>query len=139
MCDSYTNQYVSGVEINSTTETEPIIYKFTHGDKYYKYYPKIREEDIGSDTSNKFVNTFNMSNLYLEGIGGDYDGDQITCRGIYTNEANDEAAEMINAKQNFINFGCSPVRMSTGDAINSLYALTKVLNNTNLTKNIEFK
>lgn len=139
MRDSYTNQYVSGVNVASTKETIPMVLQTNHGDIYYKYYPKITEEDIETDTSNKFIDTFNMSNLYLEGIGGDYDGDTITCRGLYTDEANEEAAENINSKQNFINFGCAPVRMSTGDAITSLYALTKVLSDVNLTKNIEFK
>ena len=38
---------------------------------YYRFYPKIREEDIGSNTSNKFVDTLNLSNLYLPGMGGD--------------------------------------------------------------------
>jgi hypothetical protein len=137
--DSYTNQYISGVNIASTKEYESIIMKTKYGDRLYKYYPKIREEDIGTDTSNKFIDTFNMSNLYLEGIGGDYDGDTVTCRGIFTEEANEEAAKNLNSKQNFINFGCSPVRMSTGDAITSLYALTKVLNDTKLTQNIQFK
>ena len=41
------------------------------GNTFYKYYPKIREEDIGIDTSNKFIDTLQLSNLYLPGIGGD--------------------------------------------------------------------
>ena len=40
--------------------------------KFYKYYPKVRQEDIGKNTSNMFVDTMQMSNLYLKGIGGDY-------------------------------------------------------------------
>ena len=69
--DSYTNQYVAGVNVASTKETQPTILETKYGNKFYRYYPKITEEDIGIDTSNKFVDTFNMSNLYLEGIGGD--------------------------------------------------------------------
>mgnify|MGYP007092389746 FL=1 len=38
--------------------------------KYYPKYPKIRQEDIGTDTSNKFIDTLNISNLFLNGIGG---------------------------------------------------------------------
>lgn len=40
------------------------------GSKFYKNYPYVRQEDIGSNTSNKFIDTLNISNLYLEGIGG---------------------------------------------------------------------
>ena len=34
----------------------------------------IRQKDIGANTSNMFIDTLNISNLYLDGIGGDYDG-----------------------------------------------------------------
>ena len=37
----------------------------------YPRYPYIREELIGSDTSNAFVDTLRFSNCYLAGIGGD--------------------------------------------------------------------
>ena len=40
------------------------------GNAYYKNYPYIRQEDIGKNTSNKFIDTLNISNLYLDGIGG---------------------------------------------------------------------
>lgn len=42
------------------------------GNRFYKNYPYIRQEDIGSNTSNRFIDTLNISNLYLDGIGGDY-------------------------------------------------------------------
>lgn len=66
--DSYFNQYPTRVRISSTTKTEPMIL----GSRYYKTYPYIRQEDIESNTSNKFIDTLNISNLYLDGIGGDY-------------------------------------------------------------------
>ena len=104
----------------------------------YEYYPKIREEDIGSDTSNKFIDTMNFSNVYLNGMGGDFDGDQITVKGVYTEEANEELRDFMNSKQNFINFGGKPSKVSEGDAIQSIYAFNKVLSDTNLTKDIPF-
>ena len=107
-------------------------------DTFYEYYPKIREEDIGIDTSNKFIDTMNFSNLYLKGMGGDYDGDQITVKGVYTEEANQELAEFMNSKQNFVTFGGKPSKASEGDAIQSIYVFTKVLNDTKLTENIKF-
>lgn len=42
--------------------------------EYYPHYPKIREKDIGSNTSDVFIDTMQFSNLYLAGMGGDYDG-----------------------------------------------------------------
>ena len=106
--------------------------------QYYRYYPKIREEDIGSNTSNKFVDTLNISNLYLSGMGADFDGDQCTIKMVYTIEANEEIEEFMNSKQNLIDFGCKPLKESTGDVIQSIYGLTKVLNGTRLNNEIIF-
>lgn len=108
-------------------------------DTFYQYYPKIREEDIGKDTSNSFIDTLRFSNLYLSGIGGDYDGDQVTCKGAYLRETNDELRDFMTSKENFLDFGCNPLRDSTADVIQSIYALTKVLSDVKLTKDIQFK
>ena len=68
ICDSYFNQYPTKIRISSTTKTEPMIID----NKFYKNYPLIRQKDIGANTSNRFIDTLNISNLYLDGIGGDY-------------------------------------------------------------------
>ena len=64
--DSYFNQFPTKVIVSSTKDTEPMVLNNT----FYKAYPKIRQEDIGTDTSNKFIDTLNLCNAYLEGIGG---------------------------------------------------------------------
>lgn len=127
--DYFSNQFTTGVVVASTNETEPIEFN----GKFYQWYPKIREEDILTDTSNKFVDTLRFSNMYLSGIGGDYDGDQCTCKGVYTREANDELRELMNAKQNFITYGCAPLREPGGDCFHSMYALTKLLSTVKVT------
>ena len=65
--DSKFNEITTQVEVSSTKEVEPMII----GNEYYRYYPKIREEDIGKNTGNKFVDTMKLSNLYLPGLCGD--------------------------------------------------------------------
>lgn len=66
--DSYFNQIPLFINVASTVETEPVILN----GELYKTYPKIRREDIGKDTSNKFVDTMNLCNIYLKSICGDY-------------------------------------------------------------------
>jgi hypothetical protein len=100
--------------------------------KYYPYYPKIREEDIGSNTGNTFVDTLKMSNLYLDGMGGDYDGDTVTAKSPYTIESNQELDEFMNSKANFINLGGNNVKIVKADTVQSLYSLTKVLDKSKL-------
>ena len=93
---------------------------------------------IGTDTSNTFVDTLRMSNLYLSGMGADFDGDTTSSKGVYLEESNEELEEYVNSKANFINFSGGALRSPGADAIQSLYALSRVLDGTNLTKNIEF-
>ncbi len=64
--DSSQNQFPTNIVVSSTKETEPILYN----DTFYNYYPRIRQEDIETNTSNKFVDTLRISNLYLPAIGG---------------------------------------------------------------------
>ena len=66
--DSYFNQIPLMVKVQSTIETEPVILDGV----LYKTYPKIRREDIEKDTSNKFIDTMNLCNVYLKSICGDY-------------------------------------------------------------------
>lgn len=65
--ESQYSQVPCGVVVNSTVETIPVYVDNT----YYPYYPKIKQSDIGKDTSNMFVDVFIMSNLLLAGLGAD--------------------------------------------------------------------
>ena len=66
--DSCYNQFPCGINVSSTVKTEPML---VNG-KLYKHYPYIRKELIGTNTTDKFIDTLNMSNLYLSSVGGDY-------------------------------------------------------------------
>ena len=66
--DSCYNQYPIGINVNSTIKTEPVIIN----GKIYKHYPIIRPEDIGTNTTNRFVDTCMLPNTNLTFINGDY-------------------------------------------------------------------
>lgn len=134
--DSRFNQIATQVVVSSTLETEPMLINGT----VYKYYPKILATDINTNTGHKFIDTLVLSNLYLEGLGGDYDGDTVVVRGCYMQEVNEELMAFKNSKMNFINLGCDNIRSSSGDALQSIYCLTKVLDEDKdkLTKDIKF-
>ena len=57
----------------------------------------------------------------------DYDGDTGMVKGSFFKETNDELAGFVNSKANYINAGCENIRVSSNEAIQSLYNLTKVL------------
>lgn len=118
--DTCYNQFATRVRISSTKETEPMLLD----GRYYPRYPKIRPEDILSNTSNKFVDTCQISNLYLGAIGGDYDGDQVSERGVYEDEANEELERFMKSKANYIDIGCSGLRNNSNEALMCIYSLT---------------
>lgn len=65
--ESQYSQIPTGIKVASTTETEPVYFN----DQYYPIYPKIRQSDIGKDTSGTFVDIAQISNLLLDGLGAD--------------------------------------------------------------------
>ena len=121
--DSCYNQFPTLVNVSSTKKTEPMVV----GNKFYAHYPHIRKEDIGINTSNLFIDTLNMSNVYLDSIGGDYDGDQISVKGIYSEEANAELRDQINSKRHFIGLGGTNLMNTTKEGIDAMYQLTLIL------------
>ena len=66
--NDYFGQIPNKINVMSTIKTEKVILD----GQLYEYYPLIREEDIGSDTSNIFIDTLQISNLYLKGLEGDF-------------------------------------------------------------------
>ena len=56
-----------------------------------------------------------------------YDGDTVTVKALYTNEANEEIKDFVRSKGNFIDLGSSNIRSSSADVIQSIYNLTKIL------------
>lgn len=121
--DTYFNQFPTKVKVSSTIKTEPMVV----GGTFYKSYPYIRQNDIGTNTSNLFIDSLNISNLYLDGIGGDYDGDQVTVKGVFTEEANRELDQQLSARAHYFNLGGKGVRSSDKEAMQSLYNLTLCL------------
>ena len=131
--DSFYNQFPTKVKVQSTIETEHMLVNSGGMSKFYKKYPKIREEDIEKDTSNKFIDSLNLCNGYLDSIGGDYDGDQVSVKGIYSAEANAELDQQMNSKIHYIGLDGISVMDVGKEAKQSLYCLTMVLPNSNLT------
>ena len=77
---------------------------------FYKYYPKIRQEDIGKNTSNMFVDTMQISNLYLKGIGGKSHHDCFRCKIITSLIAGKpKSYDMVISSQAFYNEGSTTI------------------------------
>lgn len=132
--DSCYNQYPSLFRISSTVETESVVIN----GQFYSHYPHITKEMIGSDTSSMFVDTLRMANPMTPVMGADYDGDQVTVKGVYFDESNQELKNYINSKRQFVNLGGKCMRTLEKQGLQCMYNLTLALPGTELTKDIKF-
>ena len=66
-----------------------------------------------------------MQNTYLNAIGGDYDGDQVTCKGVFTQEANLEAEKIMKSVSNIVSVNMNPTRTTTIEAIQTCFSVTR--------------
>ena len=122
--DTYFNQFATKVVVSSTIKTVSMIVNRQH----YKYYPYIEAKDLGKDTTNKFVDTLTPCNLYLKEIDGDFDGDQVSCKSLYSMEANDELLKNLNSKAHYIALNGKCMLETDIEGAQSIYNLTLVLN-----------
>ena len=121
--DSAYNQVPQLIRISTTKEVEPVLLNGT----FYRWYPKLTAADISGNTSNKFIDTLNISNLLIGGMMADYDGDTVGVKGVWLQESNKELTDFIKSKSHYINFSGSNIRTPSNEAIQSLYSMTKIL------------
>lgn len=134
--DSAYNQVPQIPRISTIKEMEPI---YVNGE-FYRWYPRIRKEDIGSNTSNRFIDTLNICNLMIGAMGADYDGDTVGVKGVWIQESNAELRKFMKSKSHYVNFSGTNMRTPSNEAIQSLYNMTKILeaDKKKLTTNIQF-
>lgn len=113
--------FLSRVRVLSTLETTPMNINGT----IYDWYPVIDPNMSKHDVANNFIDTTIFSNSYLKGLDGDYDGDQITSKIIWTQEANEECERVMNSKSFILSPNCKNMRTIDIEAIQTLYVLTK--------------
>ena len=112
--------FVSKIRVSSTINTTPMVIN----GELYKWYPDIDLDLKSNEIPSAFVDSCQFSNSYLEGLEGDYDGDQVTVKILFTQEANEECNRVINDKSFIINSGGKSIRVISKEALQSFYMLT---------------
>ena len=97
----------------------------TYRGTFYKFYPKVDFNMSPVEVSTFFYDVLKLSNVLLKSFGGDYDGDQLSIKGVFSQEANAECDQIVRSKANILDINASNVRKSTNECIQTLYTLTK--------------
>lgn len=117
----YFSTFFTRINVLSTIETIPVMM----GNKVYKNYPKIDLNMPKEKVETFFQGSLSFSNVYLKGIGGDYDGDQVTVKPLFSVEANEEAERIMHKKSNLLMINGESNRVSTNESIQTMYQMTR--------------
>lgn len=117
----YLGTFFSRIYVISTRATMPMIIN----DKLYETYPAIDLTTPKGRIEAQFIDSYKLCPLYLAGLDGDHDGDQITSKMLFSVEANQEAEEKIFSKANILTIDGASIRTIGNEGIQTLYTLTK--------------
>ena len=127
----YLSIFVNKIRLLSTVKTIPEIEVATYNNgkivgvgTKYKYYPVIDFSADEEKINTLFVDTLTMSNLYLKTLNGDYDGDTVSFRMVFSEEANEEAHNLINSPKNYFNLKGDMIRDVGNEAYLTYYNMT---------------
>ncbi len=113
--DNFNGQFPAKVEISTTTTTQPAII----GETLYNFFPVCK-----GDPSSMYVNTLQYSNTQLKMQGGDYDGDTVSIRPVFTKEANADCERRINSVAYIVGTAGQNIRPLEKDFALTAYNLT---------------
>ena len=116
---TYNNTYASFMNIIPANKYKC---RSFNGVKYERFplLEAFNEHDIDA----LFTDTMRMCSVYLDAMGADYDGDQISTQGLFTNEAIKEADEHIKSISNIIGVNNDSVRGFPHVVKHGMYGLT---------------
>lgn len=114
------NIYPTKINIVPCTETEKREFM---GDFFPKW-PVLPIDKEAKDLNYIFVDTVRVFPSYLKALGGDFDGDQISTQGVFTEEANIACDKYITSKMNILNVSGGTMRELAEVSQVGLYNLT---------------
>lgn len=106
----------------STLNTIPVMVD----GRFYSNYPVIDLTLPPEKIATKFIDTVTMSNLFLDALGGDYDGDTISEKLCFTLEANAEAEALSEDIRSFVSPDGKLLRFIKNEGYLSFYNMTRV-------------
>ncbi len=128
--DTVHNIMITKIAVLTTSKT---IREIINGKEflYYPYIP-VKEIKVNGKTTTvieeekiDWLDTCQFSASYLAGLGGDYDGDTVSIRPIYTKEALDEAEKLMKSPKMLLNTSGGTIRTLKNEGVLGLYCLTK--------------
>ena len=138
---NFQNIYPSRIKILTTAKTKKkiVTYAAMRDDGFIEAgesltgdiaieYPTIPKDISAATADSEFLDVMYPGNTPLGAIGGDYDGDMLYMKSVFSKEANEEAERLITAKSNILTAAGKPSRglaTISKECIMGLYEMTK--------------
>ena len=106
--------------VQSTIEHIKVLYN----GKEYPFWPKIDLKIPHSQVGIQFIDTIAFSNTQAKVMGADFDGDQVSIRGIWSDEANADCEKMLNSKISALDIEPKNAWVVEDECVTSLFTLT---------------
>ena len=94
-------------------------------DVLYEHYPVVDLSLEQYKIESYFIDAFKLNPFYLAGIGGDFDGDQATGKILFSEQANEQAEQLMYSNMNILGVTGHTVRSFGNELIQTLYTLTR--------------
>lgn len=117
--ENYQNVYPSKINVITTHKTKVQNIR----EREFKDYPNIDLRYPSEDAG--WIESVWLQNVFLKALGGDYDGDMVSLRAVFTQEANKECSDIIFSKKNLLNGSGEPIRLTENEAGLTLFMMTK--------------
>lgn len=117
----YMGAFFTKVHVLSTNKTTKIIFQ----NEKFDYYPIIDTSLPHRVVATSFADTMTPSNSNLPKWNGDYDGDTVKSVGIFSDEANEQARNIMYSKVACVKTQYTSPFSHGKECINGLYSLTK--------------
>lgn len=125
--DAY-GMFVAKCRPISTTRTDRVMIN----GEIYEHYPHIDTTTPRNRMHIRFIDSAQFSNSYLAGLKGDYDGDQVTMKLIWSQDANAECEELLTSKSFFVTPQGKNIRLIQYEVPQTFYDITKSVAKTRL-------
>lgn len=121
----YLGTFPTKIHVLSTVRTTKCRMIVNGEERVYEHYPLIDVNKSTMEVSISFNETINMANSMLSVIGGDYDGDMISTRAMFSVEANEETMNIINSPSHFLDCEGRLIAKMTNEGNLTLYNMTR--------------
>ena len=95
------------------------------GNYTYDFYPDYDPNCDKDLIANQFIDVLQPANIMLGTMDADFDGDQVTCRGLFSKEANKEAERIMHSKSAILGTTGDNQRGTKGIGLECITFLTR--------------